>query len=136
MKIESETQVAVNKLLEEANRFMKNAHKELLLADKNGKYYQDVKHLRVACGTAYLAALKALDGIFLLRNVSKPKRRASIDYYRLGLVKMDKKILLSLNTVYEVLHLSGYYDGLTDIKVINRGFEEAQWIIDKLKESS
>jgi len=129
------TQLQADKILEEAIRYMNNAHKELGLANKNGKIYQDAKHCRVACGTAYLAMLKALDGIFLLRGIPKPKRRASIDYYRLGLINMDKKLLHSLNAAYEVLHLCGYYDGLTHIKTIAIGFEEAQWIINKLKQS-
>ena len=76
----TETKATAQKTFDEATRYMNNAHKELNLSDKNGKVYQDVKHLRVACGTAYLAMLKALDGIFLLRNIPKPKRRPSIEY--------------------------------------------------------
>jgi len=129
------TQTAVHKLLEQAERYMNNAHKELVLANKNGKYYQDAKQCSLACGAAYLATLKALDGLFLLRGIPKPKRRASIDYYRLGLINVDRKILQSLNTTYQVLHLNGYYEGLTNIKTIASGFEEAQWIINKLKQS-
>ena len=130
-----QNQTAVHKLLEQAERYMNNAHKELTLAAKNGKYYQDPKHCSLACGAAYLATVKALDGLFLLRGTPKPKRRASIDYYRSGLTTMDKKILRSLNTAYEILHLCGYYEGLTNIKAIASGFEEAQWIINKLKQS-
>jgi len=130
-----ENKIKAQKTLDEATRLMNNAHKELLLANKNGKIYQDVKHLRVACGTAYIAMLKAIDGIFLLRNIPTPKRRASIEYYTDGLAKMDKKMLTSLDIAYKILHLYGYYDGLNDIVVIKRGFEEAEYIINKLKQS-
>jgi len=133
--MQNENKTKAQKFLEEATRFMNNAHKELLLANKNGKIYQDVKHLQTACGIAYLATLKALDGIFLLRNIPKPKRRPSIEYYTDGLARVDKKMMNSLNVVYRILHLEGYYDGFNDIKIMNRGFDEAQIIINKLKQS-
>ena len=71
--------ITAQKTYVEAARYMNNAHKELQQAKKNGKHYHDVKHLRVACGTAYLAVLKALDGIFIMRNIPKPKTRPSIE---------------------------------------------------------
>jgi len=70
-----------------------------------------------------------------LRNIPKPKRRPSIEYYTDGMAKIDKKMLASLDSAYKILHLSGYYDGLNDIVVIKRGFENAQIIIDKLKQA-
>jgi len=130
-----ENKIRAQKIHEEAVRYMNNAHKELQQADKNGKIYRDIKHLRLACGAAYLAVLKAMDGIFLLRNVPKPKRRPSIEYYQYGLTQLDKKIMTSLNIAYKTLHLSGYYDGLNDIRIIKIGFEEAQYILNKLKHS-
>ncbi|MEK6615303.1 MAG: DUF5618 family protein [Bacteroidota bacterium] len=130
----SENKITAQKIYDDATRLMNNAHKELQQADKNGKVYRDVKHLRLACGAAYLGVLKAIDGIFLLRNISKPKRQPSIEYYHNGLTQIDKKMLNSLNVAYEVLHVCGYYDGLNDIGVIKRGFEEAQNIIHKLKQ--
>ena len=131
----SENKITAQKTLDEATRLMSNAHKELLLANKNGEIYRDVKHLRVACGTAYLAVLKAIDGIFLLRNIPKPKRRPSIEYYTDGLAHIDKKMLNSLDNAYKILHLSGYYDGLNNIKVIKIGFEKAEYLIQQLKQA-
>lgn len=134
-RLKTEIKITAQKFFEEATRYMNNAHKELLLANKNGKVYQDVKHLRIACGTAYLAMLKALDGIFLLRNIPKPKRRPSIEYYQHEITNIDKKIMTSLDIAYKILHLSGYYDGLNHIKTIQSGFKEAENIILKLKQS-
>ncbi|MEK6616730.1 MAG: DUF5618 family protein [Bacteroidota bacterium] len=131
----AENKIKAQRCSDEAARYMNNAHKELQLADKNGKVYRDVKHLRVACGTAYLAVLKAMDGIFLLRNIPTPKRRASIEYYQQGLTQVDRKILTSLNVTYQILHLSGYYDGFNEIYTIKHGFEEAHYILTKLKQS-
>ncbi|MEK6616093.1 MAG: hypothetical protein AABZ32_08295 [Bacteroidota bacterium] len=41
----------------------------------------------MAEGRGYLAVLKAIDGIFFLRNIPKPKRHASIEYYTIGSTK-------------------------------------------------
>ena len=63
-----------------------------------------------------------------------PKRqRKSIDYYKRNVSKLDKKMSDRFDTVYNVLHLSGYYDGETSIKVIDGGFESAYEIIEKIK---
>jgi hypothetical protein len=35
--------------------------------------------------------------------------------------------------MYQILHLSGYYDGTQDAIVVKRGFEVAYQIIDKIK---
>jgi hypothetical protein len=40
----------------------------------------------------------------------------------------------SLDTAYKILHLYGYYDGINDVVTIGRGFEEAEFIINKLKQ--
>lgn len=131
----TENKIKVQKIYEEAARLMRNAHKELNQADKNGKIYRDVKHLRLACGAAYLAVLKAIDGIFLLRNIPKPQRHASIEYYQLGLTKIDNKILNALSIAFRILHIDGYYEGFNGVKAIASGFEEAQYIINKLKQT-
>ncbi len=127
--------VAAQKDFDKAVRFMDNAKKELKLARKNGEEFQDVKHMQVACGTAYLAVLKAVDGIFILRNIPKPKKKGSIEYYQDGLSRIDKKMLSSLNMAYQILHLDGYYNGYNDAITILRGFEKADFIILKLKQA-
>lgn len=131
--MKTDNKIIARKNFEEAIRYMDNANKELKLSDKNGKVYRDVKHMRVACGTAYLATLKAIDGIFILRGIPKPKRKGSIEYYEMGLAQIDKKILTSLNVAYRILHIDGYYDGFNDTVTIKRGFEEAGNIINWLR---
>jgi hypothetical protein len=44
-------------------------------------------------------------------------------------------MLNALNDAYEILHLAGYYDGLSNVKVITEGFEKAQCFIQKLKQA-
>ena len=117
----------------EAMRYIDNAKDQLKLARKEDEYYIDEKYVKTACGTAYSGALKALDFLFDIRKIPNQRRRKSIEYYRTVLGKMDNKLLKHLNTAYNLLHLDGYYDGVTDIKSIDSGFEKAIAIINVLK---
>ena len=130
--MKTDNKIKAQKTYEEAVRYLNNAYKELKLSDRNGKVYQDVKHMRIACGAAYLAVLKAIDGIFLLRGVERPKRRPSIEFYQQQMSQIDKKLLTSLNIAYHILHIDGYYDGFNHIPTIQSGFKEAEDIIHKL----
>ena len=61
------------KYYDEAVRYMDNAKSYLQNAQKNGKYYNDTKYVRTACGTAYNGVLVALDGYLALNGVKKQK---------------------------------------------------------------
>ena len=56
--MQTENKITAQKIYDEATRYMNNAHIEIRQADKNGKVYQDIKHLRIACGTAYLKLIR------------------------------------------------------------------------------
>jgi hypothetical protein len=45
----------------------------------------------------------------------------------------DKKPASFLHAAYNVLHLDGYYDGITNVKAIDAGFDAAYEIIEKIK---
>lgn len=129
-----EQQQIKKKYYKEAIRYMDNAKDSLSKAGKDGKYYKDEKYVKTACGTAYNGVLKALDGYLILKNIEPPKgSRKSIYYYQQNIAKLDKKILNAVNNAYNILHLSGYYDGINNITVIQEGFELAYDIIDKIK---
>lgn len=117
----------------EASRYIANAKETLKKAGKVGKYYKDEKYVKTACGTAYNAVLKALDGYLILKEIPKQKGRKSIDYYQSNIAKLDKKLLTELHSAYNVLHLSGYYDGELNISVIQAGLETAQDIIKRIE---
>ena len=131
----TEQQNLKSKHYTEAMRYMDNATAYLKNARKEGKYYQDTKYVKTACGTAYNGVLVALDCFLLLKGVAKPKGkdRKSIEYYHNNLGKLDRKMLNNLNSAYQILHLSGYYDGIGNANVIKEGFEEAYKIINKIK---
>jgi small nuclear ribonucleoprotein (snRNP)-like protein len=121
------------KYYSEAMRYMANAKSTLVFAKKDGKNYQDDKNVKTACGRAYNGILKALDGYFLLKGVEKKKGRKSTEYYHDNAAKMDKKLNTQLHDAYEILHLSGYYDGITNVAVIKEGFEVAYDIIKRIE---
>ena len=119
----------------EAMRYMANAKECLTKAQKEDGYYQDQKYVRMACGTAYSGMLVALDCFLILKGVHKPKakERKSIGHYQKNIAVIDKKMLNTINSAYQILHLSGYYDGIVNADVIKAGFSEADKIITKIK---
>jgi len=119
----------------EAIRYMDNAKECLTKAKREGRFYNDPKYVKMACGVAYNGLLVALDGLFTLKGIPKPtkKQRKSIEYYQSIIAKLDKKMLDYLNGAYQILHLSGYYDGIKDARVVNIGFDTAYTLINKIK---
>ena len=121
------------KYYDEAVRYMDNAKGYLQNAQKDGKYYNDIKYVKTACGTAYSGVLVALDGYLELNGVKKPRGRRSIEFYRDNVAKINRKMLNRLNSTYNILHLYGYYDGENNADVLKVGFDEAYKIIDTIK---
>ena len=119
----------------EAMRYMDNAKENLQKAGKEDNYYRDAKYVKTACGTAYNGVLIALDGFLMLKGIQKPKsrQRKSIEYYQNNIAKIDRKMLDYINSVYQILHIAGYYDGVQNAKVVKEGFDEAYRIIEKIK---
>ena len=118
----------------EAMRYIANAKDYLKTAGKGESHYKDKKYVRTACGAAYNGTLIALDALLKIKGIDLPhkKSRRTIDFYRAAINK-DRKLLDAFNSAYNILHLYGYYDGETTIKVIQAGFEMANLVIDKIK---
>lgn len=120
----------------EALRYYKNAKERLKESRvEYGRRYQDLKPVREACGTAYLAVLFALDGYFLRQGVAADKLPTSTEGYQEFLRKYSAhngKIKSAYYNVYENLHILGYYRGAGDINTVKSGFENAKFIIDTL----
>jgi len=126
----------LSKEYKEAVRYMDNANETLKKAEKQDDgYYRDAKYVKSACGIAHLGVLVALDAWLTLKDVPGPKKkqRKSIGYYTDNIAKIDNKLLSALQAEYEILHLSGYYDGLRRVRVIEDGFDLAYEIIGKIK---
>ena len=118
---------------QEALRYMDNAKETLQKANKEGKFYQDTKYVRTASGTAYNGVLLAIETWLKIKLGNKYKKPRSIEAFQTSVAKLDKKLLNLLNSVYNILHLSGYYDGNPNANVIKEGFDDAYDIIDYIK---
>jgi len=122
----------------EAFRYYHNAQEKLKQAKIEYDRYQDLKPVREACGTCYLAVLLALDGYFLERGLEKDKLPTSTAGYEENLRKYlvhNGKIKTAYYTAYETLHIFGYYRGTGSVKTVKDGFEKAKLIIETLSKS-
>lgn len=108
-------------------RYVENARS--LLREKACKeegYYQDTKYVRLAGHAAYSGVLLALDTVL----GAKRKGRKSVEWYKEELGKIDKKMLSTFISAYEVLHLSMSYDGIPDVEIAQTGLKRADQLID------
>jgi hypothetical protein len=113
----------------EALRYLENAKETLKKAGKEDDLYKDIKYVKTASGTAYSGVLIAIDEYLKRKEGLKYKKAKSIEDYRRRVAKQNKKLLTLLNSVYDSLHILGYYFGTNVVKHINTGFEEAYQII-------
>ncbi len=113
--------------VQEAKRYLENA-REILRekAHKEDGYYQDSKYVKMAGDTAYVGVLVALDGLL----GKKGKGRKDVEWYKQHLAKLDKRVLNSFISAYDILHLSMAYDGIPDAEVAQTGLKRAESIID------
>jgi Domain of unknown function (DUF5618) len=121
----------------EAVRYITNAQ-DILKTKGNKKqgFYQDIKYVKMACGTAYSGVLHALDTYFQMKGKpvkEKRRGRTDVDLYRKQLGMLDKKLLDNFNIVYSILHLAGYYDGIKNYKIIREALNTAIEIVNKIK---
>ena len=136
MSIHDQNELKAN-AYKEAIRYMCNAKETLKKANKEGKFYQDKKYVQTACGIAYNGVLLALKSFLKIKGIDQKKREVQdIYYFRMKLGKIDQKLLKHVNNVYDILHLSGYYDGNPSVSSTMDGFELAYLIIEKIKPTS
>ncbi|MBR4646877.1 MAG: DUF5618 family protein [Bacteroidales bacterium] len=115
--------------IEEARRYVANAEDVIKKAgyDPEIQSYTDSKYVRTAGDILWKGCLIALDTVFQVR---KGKGRPSVDKYRDAVAKRDRKLLSFVNNGYDVTHLHMGYDGTTDKKICDRGFEITNVIIN------
>jgi hypothetical protein len=123
--------------MKESLRYLKNAKEILGKAPVEDKRYADVKYVQEACGTAYLAILKAIDEYLLNRGLGKKELPKSVDEYRKALRKHgaihDGKLMREFEDLYDELHIAGYYRGmLHHVSTVKGVFNAAKEFIGKL----
>ncbi len=119
-------------LIEEARRYVDNAHKTLKdneNYDPDTRCYDDKKYVRSAGHYLWHAVMLALDSVFHVRE--DRRTRVDVDAYREAVRKRDRKLLALLNTSYQILHLSMGYDGVLFKKSCDSGFQITNDIIDR-----
>ncbi|MEW6556523.1 MAG: DUF5618 family protein [Elusimicrobiota bacterium] len=119
----------------EAVRYYKNAKNLLKQTKVEYNRYQDLKHVRESASTCYLSVLFAINGYLIKRGIPADRIPTSITQYWELLNKNlvhNGKIKSAFQTVYEILHITGYYRGTGDVNAIKGGFEKAKLVIETL----
>jgi len=124
--------------MKESIRYLNNAKEILKSASVEDGTYTDIKPVREACGTAYLAVLMAIDEYLLKSGVAQDKLPTSVDGYRKALKRYlsirDGKPLRSFEAVYNELHIAGHYRGLLrQTNVVREVLKSAKTFIEKIE---
>jgi len=114
-----------------------NARAILKKTPREGHIYTDVKPVREACGTAYLAVLEAINEYLLARGLNRKELPKSFEQYQKALRKYisihNGKLFREFDVLYDELHLAGYYRGwLYHVEALKDIFATAQQFIEKL----
>lgn len=122
----------------EALRYLQNA-KELLSKSRiEDNRYEDIKYVREACSTTYLAILIAIDEYLIKHGVDEKKLPKSVDGYKEMLKKYvsvhNGKLTKEFETLYSELHIAGYYRGLLKhVDMVKIALKSAKAFIEKIK---
>lgn len=122
----------------EAIRYLENAKGLLKEAGIEGKYYSDVKPVREAFGTAYLAMLESINESLINRGYTKKELPKSVDEYRKVLRKHfavhNGKLMREFEGLYDTLHIAGYYRGLIyNVDMVKDALVATRDFINKVK---
>ena len=123
--------------MKESVRYLNNAKEILKTIPVDDNTYTDIKPVREAFGTAYLAMLEAINESLLKKGLKKKDLPKSVDEYRKVLQKYlaihNGKLLRESEKLYDMLHIAGYYRGLLyDVNIVKDALKATKSFIDKL----
>ena len=123
--------------MREALRYLNNAKAILKTVPIEDNTYTDIKPVREAFATAYLAVLEAINEYLMKKGLSKKELPKSVDAYRKALQKNlavhDGKVLREFEKLYDALHIAGYYRGfIYDTRAVRDYLQAAKEFIDKI----
>ena len=123
--------------MKESLRYLNNAKEILKTVPVEDSTYMDVKPVREAMGTAYLAVLEAINEYLIKRGFTKKELPKSVEGYRKLLQKYvavrNGEIMREFEKLYDMLHIAGYYRGLLyDRDVVKDALKAAKSFIDKI----
>jgi len=121
----------------EALRYLENAKEILQTVPIEENTYTDIKGVQEACGTAYLAVLKAIDEYLKAHGFSEKDLPQSVEAYREVLRKYlavhNGRLRREFEKLYKGLHIAGYYRGLLeDVGAVGEYFKAARNFIEKI----
>lgn len=122
----------------ESLRYLRNAKEILKAVPIEENTYTDIKPVREAFGTAYLAVLEAINETLIKRGLTKKELPKSVGAYRKALRKHlaihDGKLMREFEMLYDSLHIAGYYRGLIyNADMVKDALKAAKTFIDKVK---
>lgn len=124
--------------MKEALRYLNNANEILKKAPVEDGIYVDVKPVRDAFGIAYLAILEAIDEALIKKGLNKKELPKSVDAYRKALQKHfaihDGKLLKEFESLYDLIHIAGYYRKLLRrVDIVKEALKATRLFIEKIK---
>ncbi|HLE86564.1 MAG TPA: DUF5618 family protein [Candidatus Brocadiaceae bacterium] len=124
--------------MKESLRYLQNAKEILARIPIEDNDYVDIKPVREAFSTAYLAILEAINEALLEKGVHKKELPKSVDAYRIALKKHfathNGKLARKFEHLYDTLHIAGYYRGLIhNATLVKESLKAAKEFIDKFK---
>ena len=125
--------------MREAIRYLNNAKEILHNIPVEDDTYTDIKPVREALGTAYLAILEAINEYLInKKGYTKKELPKSVDAYREALQKHiaihNGRLLREFEKLYDALHIAGYYRGLIyDTNAIKDYLKATKVFIEKIK---
>jgi hypothetical protein len=123
--------------MREALRYLNNAKTILKSAPLEDHTFTDIKPVREAFATAYLAVLEAINEYLMKKGLTKKELPKSVDAYRKALQKYlavhDGKLLREFEKLYDALHIAGYYRGyIYDTRAVRDYLQATKEFIDKI----
>jgi hypothetical protein len=124
--------------MREALRYLGNAKEILKSVPIEDNTYTDVKPVREAFGTAYLAVLEAINEHLIKKGLTKKELPKSVEAYRDALRKHiavhNGKLMREFEKIYDALHIAGYYRGLIyDVYMVKDALKAAKAFIEKIR---
>ncbi|MEW6419766.1 MAG: DUF5618 family protein [Nitrospirota bacterium] len=124
--------------MKEALRYLNNAKEILKSVPVEDNLYTDIKPVREAFATAYLAVLEAINEYLRTKKgLTKKELPKSVDAYRDALRKHiavhNGKLMREFENLYDALHIAGYYRGLIyDTRAVKDYLKAAKEFIGKI----
>jgi hypothetical protein len=125
--------------MKEAIRYLNNAKEILKSIPIEDNLYTDIKPVREAFSTAYLAVLEAINEYLKTKKgFTKKELPKSVEAYRDALKKhiaiRNGKLMREFENLYDALHIAGYYRGLIyDTRAVKDYLKAAREFIEKIR---